>query len=385
MVNHTSGYREFLTDDNFIKWRLFSTEEQDHYWSQYIKENPHREADLQFAVERFKSVRLNHRILTQQQSEELLDRIIRDSISRIKRKRKIKYYWSAAACLIILVMSTFYFYRQADDVIPNSIVGEALPSEDIQLVSGKTIVDIKQNAEIRLSPKGNVFITETGREESSEVNLSKEEINKLIVPYGKRSALRLSDGTKIWLNSGTVLEFPTSFTGAERHINVKGEIYIEVARDENKPFHVHAGQLDARVYGTKFNLSSYPDNEESLVVLVEGKVEVKSAVKTQMLHAGELFGLQSGEARHEKVEVDEYISWKEGIFILNKVQISSILKKIGRYYNIEFKDNKSELMSRTCTGKLFLSDDMEQVISVVCAISNTTYKRVDNSIYILPN
>lgn len=385
-MNKSPNSRKFLFDDNFIKWRLFPTEELDKYWSDFIQENPQCKKDLELAIEKFKSVRLNNKLLTQQHREELLDKIIHDSISKIKKKRRIKYYWSAA-CIIVLVVSTFFIYtnKPSGHTIPNSIVGETLPSKDIQLISGKTVIDIKQNAEIELSPQGDISIAEEGEGNTSELNLAKEELNKLIVPYGKRSTLRLSDGTKIWLNSGTELEFPTSFINTERHVTVKGEIYIEVAEDKSKPFYVHTSGFDIRVFGTKFNVSSYHDNEEQSVVLVEGKVEVASGRKKQMLNPGELFAVAPKGIRSEKVDVDEYISWIDGIFILKQIPVSDLLKKIGRYYNVDFKDHQSKLMPRTCTGKLHLSEDIENVINVICAISNTTYKRIGNSIYISDN
>lgn len=386
-MNKSPDFRKFLFDDNFIKWRLFPTDDLDRYWADFIKENPQCQKDLELAIEKFKSVKLNSRSLTQQQKEGLLDKIIYDSISQIKRKRRIKYYWSAAACIIALVISTLFIYtnKPSDYIMPNSIVGETLPSKDIQLISGKTVIDIKQNAEIQLSPQGEISITEEGEDAASELNLAKEELSRLIVPYGKRSTLRLSDGTKIWLNSGTELEFPTSFINAERHITVKGEIYIEVTEDKSKPFYVHTSQFDIRVYGTKFNVSSYQDSDEKSVVLVEGKVEVVSGERTQILNPGELFAVTSKGIRCENVNVNEYISWIDGIFILEKTPVSDILKKVGRYYNVDFKDHHSELMSRTCTGKLHLSDDIENVISVICIISNTSYQRIGNSIHISDN
>jgi hypothetical protein len=392
-MNKTPDFKKFLFDDEFIKWRLYPTEELDRYWSGFIKENPQYQDAFELAIEKFRSVRLNNEQLTQEQKIDLLDRIIYSSVYRIKRKRRIRSFCSAVAGIVLLVASTIFIHtnKPADHIMPNSIVGETLPSKDIQLISGKTVIDIKQNAEIQLSSQGKISIAEEGEGEgegegnTSELNLAKEELNKLIVPYGKRSTLHLSDGTKIWLNSGTELEFPTSFINAERHITVKGEIYIEVTEDKSKPFYVHASQFDVRVFGTKFNVSSYHDNEEQSVVLVEGKVEVATGQKNQSLNPGKLFAITPSGTRCEKVDVSEYISWIDGIFILKQIPVSDLLKKVGRYYNVDFKDYQSKLMARTCTGKLYLSDDMENVISVICAISNTTYKRIGNSIHISDN
>jgi len=383
-MDKSSNFQNFLFDDNFIKWRLFPTKEADKYWSDFIKDNPQFQNDLELAINKFNSVKLNNWQLTQQKKDELLNKIIHDSLLQIKRRKHIKYCWSAVASIVILIASSLLIFtnKSANQIIPNSIVGESLPTKDIQLISGKTVVDIKRNAEIQLSSKGIVSITEEGEETTSNLGLIKEEIIKLIIPYGKRSTLKLADGTKIWLNSGTELEFPTNFVGSERHVTVKGEIYIEVSEDKGKPFYVHTSQFDVRVYGTKFNVSSYQDSDEKSVVLVEGKVEVTSELKKQLLAPGELFVIGSKGTRCEKVNVNKHISWIDGVFIIDKMPVSDILEKVGRYYNIDFKDYHSQLMSRTCTGKLYLSDDIESVISIICIISNTTYKRDGNSIYI---
>ena len=85
-------------------------------------------------------------------------------------------------------------------------------------------------------------------------------MNRIVVPYGKRSNITLADGSKVWLNSGTQLDFPTTFTGSTREINVNGEIYIEVKENKDIPFIVNTNNMSINVYGTSFNVTAYENN-----------------------------------------------------------------------------------------------------------------------------
>ena len=379
-------YTYFLANTEFIKWRLLRTDELDAYWSDFIEKNPYCEEAIWEAIDKFKAVRLNKKYLSQEVIEELHEKIIRDSQKVISRRRNFKYYWSAAACIVLLIASVLFaqfINKIKEEVVPETIVGQALPSEDIKLISGSTVVEIGQNADLELlSEEDKVSIMKEGEIKSSEIDLS-EQHNRLIVPYGKRSTLLLADGSKIWLNSGTELEFPTNFTSDERRINIlKGEIYIEVAENKKSPFYVQTSEFDICVYGTKFNVSCYKNAEKS-VVLVNGKVGIQSNKRNLILNPGELFSVNKGKIIHQKVDnVDEYTSWKDGMFIFKKITISDLLKKIGRYYNVDFENSQSTLVNRTCNGKLYLSEDMEQVMNIVCAITNTSYKKTGNTIYI---
>ncbi|MDR1501812.1 MAG: FecR domain-containing protein [Prevotella sp.] len=387
-IKEYKKYIDFLTDEDFIKWQLYPTQELDDYWKSFIEKNPDAKESFRTAIDKFRYVRINNYKLSTERSEELYNRI-QGSVSKMRRKRKLWYYRSAAACAILIIASAFCIKyinnNKQNDEIQSTIVGVTLPSKDIQLISGSNVVEIKKDAELQLSPDGQISITEDeegGSGKTSGLDISKENINKLIIPYGKRSVLILADGSKVWLNSGTEIEFPSHFNGKERKVSVKGEIYIDVTEHKEQPFIVHTSRFDVRVYGTKFNVSSYQDSFTNSVVLVEGKVEVQAGGTSRLLNPGELLAVEEGRLRHEKVDTDEYTSWKDGFFILKQTPVSEILKKVGRYYNVDFNENQSALMKRACTGKLFLSEDMEQVLDILCTISNTTYTRNGNTIYI---
>jgi ferric-dicitrate binding protein FerR (iron transport regulator) len=210
-------------------------------------------------------------------------------------------------------------------------------------------------------------------------------MNKLVVPYGKRSQLALSDGTSLWINSGSALEFPAVFSDGEpRSINLMGEIYIEVAADESRPFYVNTKDFQVKVYGTKFNVSAYHDADASSVVLVNGSVSVRNPAGNEtFLSPNDKLTCLPERWDKQQVDVAEYISWKDGYMLLNRSPIVSVLKRMERYYNLSFNIADSlRLETITCTGKLYLSESLDEVMSAVSFLSSTTYSRKDGTIRI---
>ncbi len=306
------------------------------------------------------------------------------AIRKLHEKRK--NYWLAAACISVILLSSSLLFMLDNPFTPSgekaAFIGQPMPSDDIQLISGKSIMKLSQDAHIELNRNGQVSLV--NEKKKSEIILPKNEINRLIVPFGKRSTLELPDGTKVWMNSGTELEFPSEFKGNTREIFLKGEIYIEVARMEKKPFFVHTSDFTVQVFGTKFNVCAYPDHSEKTVVLAEGKVEVNTAGKAAgKLLPNEMFTIGQGGMQKQEADVAQYTSWKDGILLFNKTPISDVLQKVGRYYNVSFDDFSDKLLSeKTCTGKLYLSENLDEVLMSVALLSKTSYYKQNGIIYI---
>ena len=310
--------------------------------------------------------------------------IDKEQDKKLPKKGKRKY-WLPAACFVLLIASSLLIVQHrlfTHSTDTGAFIGQIMPSDDIQLISGKKVLTLNPDAKIALNEEGKVSLINDTKK--SEIVLPKNEMNRLFVPYGKRSTLELSDGTKVWMNSGTELEFPTEFKGNTRDITLKGEIYIEVAKVKNRPFYVHTDEFTVQVFGTKFNVSAYPDNLERTVVLVEGEVEVNTTGQgKEKLAPDEMLTIDRDGLKKQKADVTKYICWKDGVLILNKTPISSVLQKIGRYYNVSFEDYSDEsLSSKTCTGKLYLSEDLEEVLMSVAILSKTTYDKDNGIIYI---
>lgn len=377
----------FLHDEDFIRWRLFPTKESDEYWNNFLIENPHLEKAFHEAIIQFNAVKINRDQLPEEDKKEVY-RTVLLNIYRYKRRRLLRRIGSVAAVLVIGILSVLFITRKENAGLNGSpeseiIVGEALPEEEIYLISGGERINIAHKSHIGLTGDGKALVTDSTNS-SKELLLATTELNKLVVPYGRRTNLTLPDGTEVWLNSGTQLDFPSEFTGDKREIRVNGEIFINVAHNPRIPFVVHAQDMDIHVQGTSFNISAYHDDSRKTVVLVEGKVRIETASRhTAELLPNEKLEIKDNDITKEFVNVSEYISWTRGILEFDEIPVSEILKKIGRYYNVQFESSPDiKLNDKTCSGKLFFSNNLDSVMTSVSVLSSTVYQRENNIIHI---
>lgn len=378
----------FLHNEDFISWRLFQTKESDDYWNDFRQKNPHLEKALQDAIRQFDAVEINRYRLPVTDKQEIYHTVLRN-VGLYRRHRLILRISLTAAVLLIGILSLLFITQMKESngngilTDDEMIVGEALPEEEIYLISAGRKMNLAGNSHIGLTEDGTAVVTDSTSSQK-EVLLSRSELNKLVVPFGKRSDMTLSDGTKVWLNSGTELDFPSEFRGKTREIYVNGEIFIEVAHNSKVPFIVHAKDMDILVQGTSFNISAYRDDNRKTVVLVEGKVKIeRGSAQIAELLPNEKIDITGNNILKEKVDVSEYISWRKGVLEFNNTPVSEILKKIGRYYNVQFEGTTDiPLSKQSCSGKLFLSNNLDSVMTSVSILSSTVYKRENNMIHI---
>lgn len=385
-------YSDFLSDKQFIRWQLAPDEALDAQWQDFIKRNPQLKAELQQAIDYLKSTGLNKSALNDAERVRLFQKIqstIERKTKRAKVRRVIQYSVTscAAIALIVIGLNLFVFQEKESEAIADGqelIVGNLLNSQDIQLITGEASMSFQNDIEVKIDQKGTAKIIQEN-EDDKTLNITPNTLNKLVIPYGKRTQLTLADGSRVWLNSGSVLEFPAQFTGKNREIRLaSGEMYIEVTKNEQKPFHVHTSDFNVRVYGTKFNISAYSGSPQS-VVLVEGSVSLQSDGKQEqfLLPNEQAIYAENGTFSTQKVDVNRFICWKNGYLEFNKTPMTEVLQQIARYYNLAFDfDNDVNLQKRTCTGKIYLSDNLDNVMTTVGLLSSTKYTKNNNQIVI---
>ncbi len=381
---HLFSVSDFLYNDKFITWRLFRTNELDEYWKEFLENNPDSKLLLDEACKRFSFIKLSDKNLKSEKEKELFERIY----SNINRRRKRKYlkYWSSVAASVVILLSIALFnkyYNEEELVAETEITGFRLPEKCMKLFFDEEVVFLESNCEITLSDQGEATMTYNNSEVKKTVSINNK-INKLVVPFGQRSVITLSDGSKVWINSGTELEFPSSFTGNTREIRVNGEIFLDVHKS-NQPFIVHTHNSRVDVLGTQFNISAYKDDSEERVVLVEGSLKVSAGDASSMVIApNEMVSIFDNEITKMYVDVSEHISWRHGVMTFKRTPMTEVLKSIGRYYNVSFimNDNIS-ISEKTVSGKLLLYDDLDSVMSAFSYLSSTDYKRENEQIVFL--
>jgi ferric-dicitrate binding protein FerR (iron transport regulator) len=380
--------KDFLNDEKFLLWRLTRDSELEAYWHGFVSANPAVKEEFEKAISKFSRLRLNKIRPDAGDTEHLLQRI-KATLSLRTRRHAVQVFvrYVAAACIIFMAALYIYnnVYKSKDQ--PDStytIVCENLEAEDIHLIINRETKTFAKDVQISIDEDGKTTIHEADNESAIVVKTEKTAKQTLVVPYGKRSQLELSDGTKVWLNSGSVLEFPATFTGKFREVRLVGEIYLEVAEDIRKPFLVHTDDFDVQVYGTKFDISAYRDAGMHRVVLVEGKVSVKSASRDEtFLRPNDMLTCTQDEWNTSVVDVTEYLSWKNGYILLDDTPMEEMLRQLERYYNLSFRvSDDVDLAGKTCSGKIILVENTYEVMETVALLMSAKYERDGKTIFI---
>ncbi len=199
-------------------------------------------------------------------------------------------------------------------------------------------------------------------------------VASIYAPHGARVAFSLPDGTKGMLNSGSTLEYSLPFSG-KRDVTLTGEAWFEVTHDEKHPFSVDAGNLDLTVLGTAFNVSAYPDENYTEVVLENGSILVNSDLYAEgmVMMPSERFVLQDGKASRSLTDPDKYSSWKEGKLVFRSDSMSEVARRIERWYNVNVELVDSELENYSFRAT-FEDDPLEEVLKFLSMTSPIRYE-----------
>lgn len=382
--NLPENIKKWLQNESFVLWCLTPTDESDAWWHQYMEAHPEACDALSEARKILLTVRLNPVRRTPAESRKLWQRIENSMERKDNRRRMLTFTRYAAACILVLVgIIGFWTFLKKQPVTPedNFIANQQNKQTEITLIKDNTeIVEIENNAVISYdtaitiqSPTRQTTILQTTTAEK------KDEYNTLVVPRGRRTSLLLADGSKVWVNSGTTLHFPSAFESNERKIKVEGEIYIEVASDASCPFYVETPQMTVNVLGTKFNVSAYTNDVSQAIVLVEGSVRIITDTdESFILQPNQRFNRHAESSTIDEVDVYDHISWIEGIFRFRGETMDEIAQRLSRYYNIPIVCSPEIAQKRT-SGKLMLFDNIEQVMETFGMLYNIKYT-IDNEI-----
>lgn len=203
---------------------------------------------------------------------------------------------------------------------------------------------------------------------------------------GMVSQFLLADGTKVWLNSGSELQFPTRFAGDKREVMLKGEAFFEVTKDKKQPFRVNANDLKIDVLGTSFDVISYSDDCNSEVILAKGKVDLSSEngeIKKQygLLKAGEraIYEKTKKSINIQSVDVDKYISWREGSLIFRDDCMKDVVDRLSRWFNVEIIVNDPEI-NKYIYKATFRNENLIQVLNLLKLSAPIDYRITHRSL-----
>lgn len=156
-------------------------------------------------------------------------------------------------------------------------------------------------------------------------------------PNGSNSNIVLPDGTHVWLNAGTVLGYDTRFNKKNRRVDIQGEAYFEVARNEHLPFVVEARGCSLTVKGTKFDVQAYESNAQVEAVLMEGSLLFQAGDKTCLMQPNDLvsYDLVSESIRQEQVRAHQYKAWIDGVIMYDNITLPVLCNKLSKEFDVE--------------------------------------------------
>ena len=272
--------------------------------------------------------------------------------------------WWAAASVILLMGIFSYFYFGSNDAPPEAmppVIVKTEPKDIAPPASNRATITLADGQKIFLDSmtngilarQNNVELKKTGDGQVSYGSSTTDAGNELIYntlsnPRGSKVIdIRLSDGSHLWLNSGSSVTFPVAFRNDERKVTITGEAYFEIAHDPAKKFIVTANNLTTEVLGTHFNVYAFDDIEYKKVTLLQGSVKVISGDQSSLIKPGEqAVEIAQGRLKtNRNVNVEEVIAWKNEMFNFNDANIKDIMKEVSRWYDVdvEYKGNFSDM------------------------------------------
>lgn len=281
--------------------------------------------------------------------EEVRWRILQGIASKNPTKSRI--LWSVGLSLLLLIVVGYIIYTQktmVESVVtmaqtaPDEFLDDVMPGSDkaiLFLGDGKTVVLDSVNNGLEIDQASALTVYENGQLRYEAEENAPLIYNAIATPKGGQYKLRLSDGTKVWLNADSYFRFPVSFKGDLREVELRGEGYFEVKSNREIPFVVkilHDRHPDTRVnvLGTSFNVNAYENEQSQSIALVEGELSIETASGSTGLKPGEL--LEVGENNKiVQANLDVITAWKDNRFQFEDESLKSILKQIERWYDVE--------------------------------------------------
>ncbi|WP_100611455.1 FecR family protein [Confluentibacter lentus] len=302
----------------------------------------------------------------------------------------IKYVAIAIVFLTIGFWSQMHFndLNSEKQVKPRTdVITLELENGDIQVISedGSSKI-LRTNGKRIAKQKGSQLIYD---QDNHETKIS---YNTLHIPNGKQFNIVLSDGTKVHLNSGSTLTYPVKFLNDSlRKVTLVGEAYFDVTHNEKNKFIVKAQELEVQVYGTQFNISNYPEDENTEVVLVKGSVSLMESNKNT--ESKEEFYLTPGfkgtfnktnkQIIDEKVNISLYTSWMNGNIVFRDAPFEDIIRKLERSYNVIIINNNKKLAKETFNATIETKyETIDQVLNYFNKVYQIQYSIIENKVII---
>nr|WP_295927968.1 FecR domain-containing protein [uncultured Dyadobacter sp.] len=342
------GYKDFVLDEDFRAWLNGTAPENDNLWEAWLMANPSRRPEIEKAKRIVYAISFRDTAVPAYDIEAQWKRLESSMVgpgptpATVRTSRRMNFGWVyqllAAACL---VAGAFFFvnrYWLSD----GRSMGEATP--------------VEQKA-----------------------------------ANGQQRKVVLPDGTRVTLNAGSSISYPKAFSSDIRRVELTGEAFFDVTRNERAPFVIHTGDVTTRVLGTSFNIRAYPENNAVQVAVVEGKVKVNAKIgsvdhdASVCLTKSEMatFQKEAGELIVGTYDEKEQIGWKDGMLYFQKADFESTIIRLERWYGVRFEVAPTVRMDADWrfSGK-FQEKSLDYILGVMSYPNRFAYKVTNNTVHL---
>ena len=304
-----------------------------------------------------------------------------------------KKYVAIAAIFAGAVFGTYFLVTHKSGVIKEGTESQAGRfKNDVAAASPQATLTLPNGTVIRLdtAQTGNLAASKTiWKTDSNSLVFQQtakpgdEKLNTLTTPTGTRYQITLADGSRVWLNAGSSLQFPSSFAGNQRRVILSGEGYFEITKNKTKPFLVEAGSGLVRVLGTHFNVRSYAAEPTEKTTLLEGLISLRAGFYSTVLRPGEQASLQpGGKISVDSVNTDQVVAWRQNLFWFQSESFEDIMAEISRWYPIHVTYQRQ--LTERFTGILPRSRSLIEVLKTLELAGYVNFRIQGNEVQVIP-
>lgn len=305
--------------------------------------------------------------------------MVDDILKKPKRSRFALIVGSAAVFIGLIFTAVFMFDggKEEQTAVAEKIVVLEATKKGIILTTSQETIELGK-AVGTILPSG-VAVTDTNidysKKESGVASLIAEQ-SSIYVPKGERFQITLSDGTKLWINSDTKVEYPSFFSDSCRRIKVEGEVYLDVAHDKKRPFIVEVHDAEIKVLGTKFNISAYPEEENIKTTLLEGSVSFKTDEMSTILAPNEQLKINKLSSQYtiKNVEAERSCQWMEDVYHFDEIPLIDLAKLFNRIYGMEVTIHNVLSMNKRFTGTILKSIPYHEMFEIIIKTTDVKYE-----------
>jgi len=333
--NKNNIYEELIADNRFINWASGKDKSDCEYWNDWKKHHPEFQDEYEDAIKTVKLLQFQSPNISNSEIEYIWDKTNK-RLSTVRKPQSSKNFltWMMRVAAILFIPLIF------------------------------TVIWLYQN---NLSIRNN-FAEVTGQLLQKTVTVNS--------PRGGLVNFELPDGSLVWLNSGSEINYPVYFDSDKREVTLNGQAYFEIKK-RNAPFFVKNAGPMVKVYGTEFSVSAYNNEENVIVALAEGRVSLTVNNKEVFLKPGEISNFDKQERTLEIVETDvnQFIKWKDGVLIFRDATLATIVRTLERCYNASICI-KDDYVANYKYNAILNGENFEQILDLLTLSAPIKYKYI---------